>query len=167
VVRTLEDLIDLLEQEVPAKARLKPAFKPLLSVPGVGKVLALTIMLETGNIGRFPQVGNYASYCRCVGSEHLSNQGPGQYQERQPVSRPGLYRGGPSCAALLRSHQALLSAQVRQDPPDGGTQGARPQAGESLLLRAARSGELRQAQGVFVNGWGSERTAGLAGNHQA
>jgi transposase len=152
VVRTLEDLIDLLEQEVPAKARLKPAFKPLLSVPGVGKVLALTIMLETGDIGRFPQVGNYASYCRCVGSEHLSNQGPAQYQERQPVSRPGLYRGGPSCASLLRSHQALLSAQVRQDPPDGGTQGARPPAGESLLLRAARSSELRHAQGIFVVG---------------
>ena len=73
VVRTLEDLIEVLEQEVLAKARLKPAFKALLSVPGVGKVLALTIMLETGDIGRFPQVGNYASYCRCVGSEHLSN----------------------------------------------------------------------------------------------
>ena len=73
VVRTLEDLIEVLEQEVLAKARLKPAFKALLSVPGVGKVLALTIMLETGDIGRFPQVGNDASYCRCVGSEHLSN----------------------------------------------------------------------------------------------
>jgi len=36
-------------------------------------VLGLTIMLETGEIGRFARVGNYASYCRCVGSERLSN----------------------------------------------------------------------------------------------
>ena len=30
-------------------------------------------MLETGNIERFEKVGNYTSYCRCVGSEKLSN----------------------------------------------------------------------------------------------
>ena len=35
--------------------------------------LSLTIALETGDIGRFAKVGNYASYCRCVGSEWLSN----------------------------------------------------------------------------------------------
>jgi len=73
VIQTLEELIGLLEKEVLSKARLKPAFKPLLSIPGVGKVLALTIMLETGDIARFPGAGHYASYCRCVGSAHLSN----------------------------------------------------------------------------------------------
>ena len=36
-------------------------------------ILGLTIMLEVGDIGRFPKVGNYASYCRCVGSKRLSN----------------------------------------------------------------------------------------------
>ena len=30
-------------------------------------------MLETGEIKRFPTVGDYASYCRCVGSQKLSN----------------------------------------------------------------------------------------------
>jgi transposase len=30
-------------------------------------------MLETGEIGRFPRVGNFASYCRCVDSHKLSN----------------------------------------------------------------------------------------------
>lgn len=30
-------------------------------------------MYETGDINRFPDVGNYASYCRCVGSTRLSN----------------------------------------------------------------------------------------------
>jgi len=30
-------------------------------------------MLETGDIARFAKAGNDASYCRCVGSAHLSN----------------------------------------------------------------------------------------------
>jgi len=30
-------------------------------------------MFETGTIDRFDKVGNFTSYCRCVGSEKLSN----------------------------------------------------------------------------------------------
>jgi transposase len=30
-------------------------------------------MLEVGDINRFPKVGNYSSYCRCVKAERLSN----------------------------------------------------------------------------------------------
>jgi transposase len=33
----------------------------------------MTIMLETGEIGRFATVGDFASYCRCVGIQKLSN----------------------------------------------------------------------------------------------
>jgi transposase len=73
VMRTQEEVIALLEKEVNAKIRLRPAFKPLLTVSGIGEILGLTILLETGDIARFAQAGNYASYCRCVGSAHLSN----------------------------------------------------------------------------------------------
>jgi len=45
----------------------------LLSIPGVGKILALTIMLESGPIGRFTKAGNYVSYCRKVPSRWTSN----------------------------------------------------------------------------------------------
>ena len=45
----------------------------LLTIPGIGDVLGLTIMLEVGDITRFPKVGNYSSYCRCVGSKRISN----------------------------------------------------------------------------------------------
>ena len=48
-------------------------FKPLLTVYGIGRILALTIMLETGDIARFEKVGNFDSYCRCVDSKKLSN----------------------------------------------------------------------------------------------
>ena len=73
VMRTLNEQIKVVEQAVKKKAKLKPEFNKLQSVPGIGIVLALTIMLETGDIRRFAKVGNYASYCRCVGSTRLSN----------------------------------------------------------------------------------------------
>ena len=70
---SLDTAIDELEKTV--KARIKPRreFEPLLSVSGIGDILGLTILLETGEIGRFEKVGHYVSYCRCVGSEHISN----------------------------------------------------------------------------------------------
>ena len=50
------------------EVRLKPEFQKLLTVPGIGKILAFTISLETGEISRFRQVGNFVSYCRLVES---------------------------------------------------------------------------------------------------
>jgi transposase len=73
VVRCLDEHIAALERVVKARVKLHPAFQPLLSVDGIGLILALTIMLETGEIRRFPTVGDFASYCRCVGSTQLSN----------------------------------------------------------------------------------------------
>lgn len=73
VMRTLEAEISTLERAVKERVRLRPSFRHLLTVDGIGPILALTIMLETGEIRRFPTVGNFASYCRCVGSEKLSN----------------------------------------------------------------------------------------------
>lgn len=68
-----EEQIELLEKAVVARVKLKPEFELLKTVPGIGHILSLTIMLETGEIGRFCTVGDYASYCRCVGSQKISN----------------------------------------------------------------------------------------------
>ena len=73
VMRTLESAIGLLEKAAKARVKLRPEFKPLLTVSGIGQILGLTIMLETGPISRFAKVGNYASYCRCVDSQWISN----------------------------------------------------------------------------------------------
>jgi len=72
-IRFLLGRIKEIEKAVLKVARLKGEYKKLLTVPGIGKILALTIMFETGDIQRFPDVGNYASYCRCVGSTKLTN----------------------------------------------------------------------------------------------
>ena len=73
VAQVLTTQIERLEREILAQVKLAAQFQPLLSMPGVGKILGLCIMLETGEIGRFPGVGNFASYARCVDSHRLSN----------------------------------------------------------------------------------------------
>lgn len=73
VLRCLETEISTLEGVIKQRVKLRPQFRYLLTVSGIGHILALTIMLETGDIGRFSTVGNFASYCRCVGSKKISN----------------------------------------------------------------------------------------------
>jgi transposase len=73
VMSSADEQVQRLEQTVTQRVKLRPQFSFLKTVPGIGEILALTIMLETGDIGRFPRVGNYASYCRCVGSQKISN----------------------------------------------------------------------------------------------
>jgi len=53
--------------------QLQEAFLNLLTLPGVGELLAMVILLETGCIARFPKVGHYVSYCRLVASQRTSN----------------------------------------------------------------------------------------------
>lgn len=65
--------IKKIETVIEDKVELKPPYAKLQSVFGIGKILALTIMLETGPITRFAKVGNYVSYCRKVSSKWLSN----------------------------------------------------------------------------------------------
>jgi transposase len=61
------------EAAVHQKVRLKEPFRYLQTIPGVGKILSLTIMLETGPVNRFAKVGDYVSYCRKVPTEWISN----------------------------------------------------------------------------------------------
>ena len=70
----LTEKIKELEKTIHKVAKLKDEYKLLMTAPGIHKILALTIMYETGPIERFRKVGNYASYCRCVGSKRLSNE---------------------------------------------------------------------------------------------
>jgi transposase len=73
MLQCADQQIDILEKAVIGRVKLKPEFELLKTVPGIGLILSLTIMLETGDITRFPTVGDYASYCRCVNSKKISN----------------------------------------------------------------------------------------------
>lgn len=70
-----KDSIDFLTRQIRSietfiekKIELKDGYKNLVTICGIGKILGLTIMLESGPMERFEKVGNYASYCRVVSS---------------------------------------------------------------------------------------------------
>ena len=78
--RVSKEAIDFLTRQilkiegvVEKRIEVKESYRYLLTLCGVGKILALTIMLETGPIDRFATVGDYASYCRQVPSQWTSN----------------------------------------------------------------------------------------------
>lgn len=73
VVTTLSEQIELLEKRLQEDMGKRVEYGLLTSVPGIGRVLATIILLETGSIDRFAAVGNFASYARCVDSQHMSN----------------------------------------------------------------------------------------------
>lgn len=73
VSQTLGQQIEALEKRLKEHVSLRGEFKLLKTTPGIGEILATTIMLEMGTPERFAKVGNFSSYCRCVDSLRESN----------------------------------------------------------------------------------------------
>ena len=69
----LGERVDKLESVILKTLRPDPTWQHLKTIWGVGPILAMTIALETGPVGRFASPGDYASYCRCVRTQRLSN----------------------------------------------------------------------------------------------
>lgn len=72
-IEALDRSVGRIEKVVLDSAREIPLYPRLLTLPGVGKVLGMTITMEVGDIGRFKTDGDFASYCRAVDSRRLSN----------------------------------------------------------------------------------------------
>jgi len=72
-IHALSETITGLEELLLSQVTLKPEYERLLTFTGIGKVLAISIALETGPISRFSSPGDFVSYCRCVESKRKSN----------------------------------------------------------------------------------------------
>jgi transposase len=108
-----KDSIDFLTKEIwkietfiGNKVKLHEPYTNLVTLPGVGKILAFTIMLETGPIDRFQEVGNYASYCRKVCSKWTSNN---------KLKGSGNKKNGNKYLAWAFSEAAELARRFDQD----------------------------------------------------
>lgn len=73
-IDVLNQQIEVIEATVLKYLKPIPEYKMLLTVPGIGPVIAWTIVLEAGDLNRFADVGHFASYCRCVDSKRISNE---------------------------------------------------------------------------------------------
>ena len=73
LMQQLNTQIEAIEAFVLARCEDSDHYALITSTPGIGKILGMTILLETGPIERFAQVGNYSSYARCVPTDKISN----------------------------------------------------------------------------------------------
>lgn len=72
-IRFLAERIKAIETHVLNRIEEGSSYPLLTRVLGIGKILGMTITLESGPIDRFPSAGQFASYCRCVPSSYWSN----------------------------------------------------------------------------------------------
>ncbi len=72
-IEQLDQSIGKIEKVVQQCARELPCYEKLNTLPGIGRILAMTITMETGAITRFKTPGDFASYCRTVNSQRMSN----------------------------------------------------------------------------------------------
>jgi transposase len=72
-IQALEKSISRIEKAVLGCAREIPLYAKLTTIPGIGKILGMTITMEVGDIKRFKTDGDFASYCRMVDARRLSN----------------------------------------------------------------------------------------------
>ncbi|MFQ5825502.1 MAG: IS110 family transposase [bacterium] len=74
LIEVLSPVIGELEQRIGGQSVYHRArdYRLLLTVPGVGPIIALVILYETHDIGRFPTVQKYSSYCRVVKCQRQS-----------------------------------------------------------------------------------------------
>lgn len=73
-IDSLAQSIQKIEKAVMSCAREIPLYARLSTIPGIGRILGMTITLEVGEISRFKTDGDFASYCRTVDARRLSNQ---------------------------------------------------------------------------------------------
>jgi transposase len=73
MIQSMTVLTRQLEQAVSAYCTDQKDYHLITGINGIGKILGATIVLETGNIQRFPDAGHYLSYGRCVNTRKISN----------------------------------------------------------------------------------------------
>lgn len=70
----LDEIIGSLERTIHGQAKIDDpeTYKRLQTIPGVGRILALTLLYELHDISRFPRVQDFLSYARLVKSQKSS-----------------------------------------------------------------------------------------------
>jgi transposase len=73
IIKTIDTQIDAIEKEICREVKNEYSFSRLMELPGIGKIIAMTIMMEVDTMNRFASDKNYLSFCRLVESTRESN----------------------------------------------------------------------------------------------
>lgn len=102
----IDDVLRELELSILRAARQHaPQTLALLrTVPGIGKLLALNILYEVGDINRFDSVGDFASYCRLIKPAKTSDGKPVGQGNRRIGNAHLRWSFGEAAAGFPRKH---------------------------------------------------------------
>ncbi|MDF0675759.1 MAG: hypothetical protein P0120_15710 [Nitrospira sp.] len=75
VMSSADEQTAILERTILERVTRRPPFSFLKSVGAIGEILALTIMLETGDIGRLCRVGNFSVVWPLCRPSHTTRTG--------------------------------------------------------------------------------------------
>ena len=131
-------------------------------------------MLETGEISRFPSVGNFASYCRCVDSRKISNSKKKGKGNTKNGNKYLAWAFVEAANFAIRYNSRIKSFYQRKKAKTNGVVAIKAVAHK--LCRACyyimrdqvpfNMEPKPSARSRFIRlGWGSEPGLGLAQNH--
>jgi transposase len=115
-----------------AKVHDLPNFYRLRSIPGVGKVLALTLLYEIGDIRRFDHVGQFLSYARLVR--------PTKESAGKPTGTSNRKMGNAHLKWAFREAAALMTRHVPAAKAFAARKGKAHGKGKAQAILAAKLG---------------------------
>jgi len=89
-------------------------YQLLRTVPGIGPVLALILLYEVHDVARFPEPGNFLSYCRLVRCAHESAGKVKGFGGKKIGNGHLRWALGEAACLLLRCHEPAKKWLARQ-----------------------------------------------------
>jgi transposase len=117
VIDALDAQIAALELYLTRTAKVDDVqtFYLLRSVPGIGPVLALILLYEIHDITRFPEPGNFLSYCRLVRCAHESAGKVKGFGGKKIGNGHLRWALGEAACLILRCHEPAKKWLARQE----------------------------------------------------
>lgn len=155
VIDFLTENITDIERVVRIRIQLRDQYKKLLTIMGVGQILAATIMLETGPISRFGRAGDYVSYCRKVPTEWSSDGKRKAKGNRKNGNKYLAWAWSEAGNAAIRHYQCVRRYYERKAQKSN-----QPVAHNAVDHKLARAGYYVMRDGVVFD---PERVFGKLG----
>jgi transposase len=158
----LETQIELTERRLEAITKVSAEADLLKTLPCVGKILSMVLMLEIGRIDRFPTVAHLASYCGLVPRVRSSGGRTHMGQVCSNVNRNLKCLRGDSESNCHQSkatgrhsrRETVSTNQTSKKPPEGGGRCGAPSGRIGLVgthQAGGLSGSARCAESSFVD----------------